>query len=387
ALISVQNRIRTRVPGFRFDLGFSGHHFLRGHAAEDEGDYEIIKNADKFWWFSHMWTHRKPHQIINPAELKTELTLNLDFAKKHKIPVNTSYAVAPHHSGVYPVHELLYDSWKQYYNLKVTSTEEYPHLHPHELRRGFIYKGIKVLPRQTCGLYTKNILLKDYPKGPKRLESSIYGGDLFQIFVDNPINIFMTHLSNYGNDRLALHTFENVVKYLQCWTNLKLRTEHPLVLADTYFQLFPREKEPLWTNPCSDKRHQSIWAVSKSCSRFPSMLVLGPQKTGTTALHMFLTMHPEVISSEKSITAYEEVQFFNGYNYLKGLDWYLDFFQDVSNTSNSLLFEKSANYFDSPKAPLRASTLLPKAKLITILIDPVKRAYSWYHVSLQHMQF
>jgi len=39
---------------------------------------------------------------------------------------------------------MLYDGWKQYYNLTVTSTEEYPHLHPHGLRRGFIHKGVKV---------------------------------------------------------------------------------------------------------------------------------------------------------------------------------------------------------------------------------------------------
>jgi hypothetical protein len=51
------------------------------------------------------------------------------------------------------------------------------------------------------------------------------------------------------------------------------------------------------------------------------VLIIGPQKTGTTALYQYLTMHPEFISSEKSIKTYEEVQFFNGLNYLKGLDW------------------------------------------------------------------
>ncbi len=45
-----------------------------------------------------------------------------------------------------------------------------------------------------------------------------------------------------------------------------------------------------------------------------------------------------------------------------------------------LLFEKSANYFDSEKTPERAHALLPRAKVIAILIDPAKRAYSWYQV-------
>ena len=58
--------------------------------------------------------------------------------------MNLSYAVAPHHSGVYPTHDALYEAWQRVYQLKVTSTEEYPHLKPARRRRGFIYKNIKV---------------------------------------------------------------------------------------------------------------------------------------------------------------------------------------------------------------------------------------------------
>lgn len=55
------------------------------------------------------------------------------------------YAVAPHHSGVYPVHNQLYKAWKSVWGISVTSTEEYPHLRPARFRRGFIHSGIKVL--------------------------------------------------------------------------------------------------------------------------------------------------------------------------------------------------------------------------------------------------
>lgn len=60
------------------------------------------------------------------------------------------------------------------------------------------------------------------------------------------ISIFMTHLSNYGNDRLGLYTFESLVKFVQCWTNLRLQTLPPLQLAEKYFQIFPEERDPLW---------------------------------------------------------------------------------------------------------------------------------------------
>ena len=71
------------------------------------------------------------------------LISNFKF-KKHNLQIDTTYSVAPHHSGVYPVHEPLYDAWKKVYGIKVTSTEEYPHLRPARMRKGFIHKGIQV---------------------------------------------------------------------------------------------------------------------------------------------------------------------------------------------------------------------------------------------------
>lgn len=60
------------------------------------------------------------------------------------------------------------------------------------------------------------------------------------------INIFMTHMSNYGNDRLALYTFESVIKFIQCWTNLRLLSAPPLQLGSKYFEMYPEEADPVW---------------------------------------------------------------------------------------------------------------------------------------------
>lgn len=74
-------------------------------------------------------------------------------------------------------------------------------------------------------------------------------------------------MSNYGNDRLALYTFESVVKFLRCWTNVRLASAPPLALAEKYFQLRPDELNPLW-------------GVSKQTSyfSFKSVLILGSGK-------------------------------------------------------------------------------------------------------------
>ncbi|KAB0407281.1 hypothetical protein E2I00_019036, partial [Balaenoptera physalus] len=198
------------------------------------------------------------------------------------------------------------------------------------------------------------------------------------------ISIFMTHLSNYGNDRLGLYTFVNLANFVQSWTNLRLQTLPPVQLAHKYFELFPDQKDPLWQNPCDDKRHRDIWSKEKTCDRLPKFLVIGPQKTGTTALYLFLVMHPSILSNSPSPKTFEEVQFFNRNNYHRGIDWYMDFFPVPSNVTTDFLFEKSANYFHSEEAPKRAASLVPKAKIITILIDPSDRAYSWYQHQRSH---
>ena len=68
--------------------------------------------------------------------------------------------------------------------------------------------------------------------------------------------------------------------------------------------------------------------------------------------------------------------------YSHGIDWYMKFFPERKYGNKSVLFEKSATYFDSSQAPQRAFQLLKNAKLVVILISPSDRAYSWY----QHMR-
>ncbi|CAD7675685.1 bifunctional heparan sulfate N-deacetylase/N-sulfotransferase 2 isoform X1 [Vulpes vulpes] len=384
ALLTTQNKLRTLVPNFTFNLGFSGKFYHTGTEEEDAGDDMLLKHRREFWWFPHMWSHMQPHLFHNRSVLADQMRLNKQFALEHGIPTDLGYAVAPHHSGVYPIHTQLYEAWKSVWGIQVTSTEEYPHLRPARYRRGFIHNGIMVLPRQTCGLFTHTIFYNEYPGGSRELDRSIRGGELFLTVLLNPISIFMTHLSNYGNDRLGLYTFESLVRFLQCWTRLRLQTLPPVPLARKYFELFPQERSPLWQNPCDDKRHKDIWSKEKTCDRLPKFLIVGPQKTGTTAIHFFLSLHPAVTSSFPSPSTFEEIQFFNGPNYHKGIDWYMDFFPVPSNASTDFLFEKSATYFDSEVVPRRGAALLPRAKIITVLTNPADRAYSWYQHQRAH---
>ncbi|XP_069951681.1 bifunctional heparan sulfate N-deacetylase/N-sulfotransferase isoform X1 [Cherax quadricarinatus] len=383
ALLESQNRLQEMVPGWKFNLGFSGKYYKNGYPEENVGDMTLLEHVNDFWWFGHMWGHTQPH-LLTQTDLEEQMELNKQFAISHNIPTDSGYGVAPHHSGVYPVHEPLYDAWKKVWNVRVTSSEEYPHLYPARLRRGFIHRNIMVLPRQTCGLFTHTVFIDKYPGGREVLDASIHGGELFQTIVFSPVSIFMTHLSNYGNDRLALYTFESIIKFVKCWTNLNLRTVPPLQLGEKYFHLFPEERDPIWGYPCADRRHLEIWAKEKTCEQLPKFLVIGPQKTGTTALYTFLAMHPAIVANYPSPETFEEVQFFNGKNYYKGIDWYMKFFPVPANSSSKFLFEKSATYFEGETVPQRVRALLPSVKLVITIIPPSKRAYSWYHHMRAH---
>ncbi|CDW53797.1 bifunctional heparan sulfate [Trichuris trichiura] len=405
-----QMRMRKYVTNFVYNLGFCGRFFGKGNKLEKQGDQMllgklwclngefVVEKAADFWWFPHHWRHAKAHQM-NRSSLVSSMEQNYNFAKKNGIKIAFPYAVAPHHSGVYPTHDALYEAWKEVWNIQVTSTEEYPHLKPASLRRGFIYKDIMVLPRQTCGLYTHTIYMNQFPGGKSQLDKSIFGGELFYTFVFNPFLIFMTHQANYARDRLASYTFESVVRFIRCWTTLKLETIPPSALAEQYFQHYPDELNPVWGDPCQDKRHLAILASDKLCQRFPNAIIVGPQKTGssrhiggassielstfegTTALYKFLQLHPAVRGSQLHPRTYEEVQFFCGRNYLNGINSYANYFP-VRRRPNEVLIEKSATYFDCDLAPLRVKALLPDVKIVVILISPALRAYSWY----QHMK-
>ena len=60
----------------------------------------------------------------------------------------------------------------------------------------------------------------------------------------------------------------------------------------------------------------------KNCSQLPNVLIVGPQKTGSTALASFLGHHPLLVANKDNPVTFEEVQFFSDdQNYQKGIEW------------------------------------------------------------------
>lgn len=105
----------------------------------------------------------------------------------------------------------------------------------------------------------------------------------------------------------------------------------------------------------------------------PNFLIIGAAKCGTTTLHEMLKDHPEIFLSEKKDFKY----FDNNANYKKGEEWYADFFKGFSG--EKVIGEANSEYLFSAMAAQRIKKDLGEdVKLIAIIRDPSKRAYSEY---------
>ena len=107
----------------------------------------------------------------------------------------------------------------------------------------------------------------------------------------------------------------------------------------------------------------------------PNLVVIGAQKCGTSGLHFYLGMHPEI-----SMSTPKELNFFiQERNWQRGLEWYREHF----DPSSPVRGESSPNYTTYPHhlgVAQRMREVVPDAKLIFLVRDPIERiAAHWVH--------
>lgn len=103
----------------------------------------------------------------------------------------------------------------------------------------------------------------------------------------------------------------------------------------------------------------------------PNFIIIGAQKCGTTSLYQYLIQHPQIVPARQ-----KEVHFFD-LNFAKGVDWYRQQFQPVSE--GLITGEASPYYMFHPLVAQRIYELFPQVKLIALLRNPVERAISHYY--------
>ena len=100
----------------------------------------------------------------------------------------------------------------------------------------------------------------------------------------------------------------------------------------------------------------------------PEFLGLGTQKGGTTTLHRLLEQHPDVY-----LPSCKEVHFFDQ-NHDAGEGWYRNHFANAE--AHQTCGEITPFYLFHPDVPGRIHNLLPTARMVVLLRDPVERTIS-----------
>ncbi len=93
-------------------------------------------------------------------------------------------------------------------------------------------------------------------------------------------------------------------------------------------------------------------------------------KAGTTTLAGLLASHPDVF-----IFPDKEVHFFDRH-FDRGVDWYREQFGGA--TTERAVGEATGAYMRKDEVVARMASVVPEAKLLAVLRDPVDRAYSHY---------
>ena len=141
----------------------------------------------------------------------------------------------------------------------------------------------------------------------------------------------------------------------------------------------PAELIPTIPEPARVVLRNAVWTYGKATAAvrpLPDFLILGAQKAGTTALYAYLRRHPEITGP-----SWKEVSYFDRH-YARGPNWYRGNFPNLLRSRGELVGEASPSYLFHPLGPERVRALVPEARLIALVRDPVDRALSHYNHEL-----
>jgi hypothetical protein len=115
----------------------------------------------------------------------------------------------------------------------------------------------------------------------------------------------------------------------------------------------------------------------KRHAALPNLIIVGGLKCGTTSIHHYLGLHPEIQMSKP-----KELNFFaREMNWDLGLDWYASRFDNRFEVRG----ESSPHYTNLPRfkgVPARIREHCPDARLLYMVRDPIKRILShWVHAT------
>lgn len=111
--------------------------------------------------------------------------------------------------------------------------------------------------------------------------------------------------------------------------------------------------------------------------QLPNFVIIGAMRSGTSSLAGYLASHPDLFMAPR-----KELHFFNRY-FDRGVDWYAEQF---AGATEAAVGEATPTYIYDARSIDRMAEVVPEARIIAILREPVSRAYShyWFNRSRGH---
>lgn len=136
--------------------------------------------------------------------------------------------------------------------------------------------------------------------------------------------------------------------------------------------------------PCKTVRPRwpLVRGLTAGLRLLPDFIIIGTQRGGTTSLYKYLCSHPDIGAASR-----KEVHYFDR-SFSEGTSFYRSFFPLAAQRAwwetvlrrKFLTGEASPYYLYHPLVPQRVQGLVPNARFLAVLRNPVDRAFSQYQM-------
>jgi len=115
----------------------------------------------------------------------------------------------------------------------------------------------------------------------------------------------------------------------------------------------------------------------EATSSLPNFLIAGTEKAGTTSVFVYLSQHPQVCASSRKETDFFRNEFSGDRQRDEAA--YAGYFRKCTADQHILMEASPAYLGEADIVAPRIHALLPDAKLLFILREPIARLYSAYN--------
>lgn len=144
-----------------------------------------------------------------------------------------------------------------------------------------------------------------------------------------------------------------------------------------------KDHSPRWLKDGANAVTRTFGLATAWGRPLPDFLVVGTKRGGTTTLWNAMLAHPQVMGMFPAVRRLKSNEWF--FDQSRSMRWYRSHFPTrrhraarARSSGPTVVGEASPYYMYGQHIPARISEVVPEAKLIVLLRDPVERAFSHY---------